>query len=556
VGALRDIYSRLGKVEKLARQALSLVYSDPTWSTQAAWHINFDGGNDRSDGKTQATALLTLGELFRRVGRNFRPPQDVDIYLYGDNKPTDPWDAEWSCSVIRGNIFVYPIPPIYPLRQVRVHAMTPVTYYAGAFTAVQTADWSTNAPYVVTDVNNKGANETPPVPPPNDQVYWYNQQIDWNNLPRGGNHDQQRIRITSGPRAGAVAWTASANLAAYGIFGGGQNGAIRTSNWCISVPFGYTAGFVTVGITPVVPQVGDPYVVEDLQLLYIDRLVMKGNGDFAGSGIAFNGFNFRLVNGGDSQNPSNQPPIEVAGGSIVFVDCNFDFGVNVFNGLTTFAAFSYFVNCSGIDGIFVAGGGVCYVDAGQYHLALGAAAGATMIPDGDVMITTGAFYVQRSGQIWISSAQVWDLPGHARKAGVMCFDYGTAYFFGNGSFYGTNRLWGIDQTGQGPPFVSGRAYAIAAFDNGRFFYNPDVPNIQNLMTIDGRAKWFGIGLSWTRGETAQTTDPVSGALTTFRDTTKAKFFTTVVGDGFGGRAIDLDTGALMAPYTSPTKPTA
>lgn len=536
-----------------------MVYRDPTWLTQTAWHVDFDHGNDANDGKTQATALLTLKQLFFRVGREFRPEQDVDIYLYGNNKPTDPWDTEWSFNAPRSPVF-YPPPaaPLYPFRQIRVHAMSRRVYYTGVFSAVQIADWTTNTPYLVTDVNMKGANETPPVPPPNDTDFWYNQQLNWFDQPRGTNHDQQRCRITSGPRANAVAWTASANLGAYGIIGGGQNGIIRTSNWCLSVPFGYTAGYVTVGVTPVVPQAGDHYVVEELQLLYLDRLISRGNGDLWGSGLAFNGFNFRLVNGGDSQAPSNVPPLTIFGGSAVFIECNFDFDLNVGGGgSATFAAFSYFINCSGIDGIFISGGGsVCYVDAGQYHLALGAADGATMITDGDVMITTGAIYTQRNGQVWVGSTQIWDLPGHARKAGVMCFDHGTTFFFGNGSFYNTNRLWGIDQTGVGPPFVSGRAYAIAAFDGGRFFYNPDVPGIQNMMTIDGRAKWFGIGLSWTRGETAQTIDPVTGALTTFRDTTKARFFDTVAALGFGGRAIDLDTGGLIAPYTSPTKPTA
>lgn len=526
-------------------------------AVQPEWHINFDTGNDKADGSSISSALLTLGELFRRLPSTTVFENDVDIYLYGHNKPTDPWNTEWSQSVPRSSvIFVYPTPPIYTLRQVRVHAMTPRQFYAGTFTAVQVMDWTTNTPYVITDTNAKGLKQTPPVPAPHDQDYWWNPQIDWNGNPRGSNHDQQRVRISGGPRAGAVSWTASANLAGYGIFGGGQNGAIRMSNFCISDPFGYTSGYVTVGITPVIPQPGDPFVVEDLQLLYVDRIITRGNGDFTGSGLAFNSFNFRCINGGDSQNPSNEPVFIVNGGSMVFVNCNFDFGVDLSNGEVTFAAFSYFVNCSGIDGIFISGGGVCYVDAGQYHLALGANLGATMIPDGDVMITTGAFYAGRAGSIWISSAQVWDTPGHSRKAGVLCFDGGTAIFAGNASFYGTNRLWGIDQTGVGPPFTSGRAYAIAAFDGGRFLYDKTVPNIQNMMTIDGRSKFFGIGLSWTRGETAQTIDPATGALSNFRDTTKANLFASYASGGFGGRAIDLETGGLIGPSTSPTAPTA
>lgn len=515
------------------------------WRAQTVWHVDFANGNDLNDGLTFATALKTWGQLYARLGADFAPTANVDIYLYNDNEPIDPIKVDgWSVSVPRGAIFVYPTPPDYPLVQIRVHAMTPRTYYTGALTGVQAAAFATNTPYVLTDVNMKGANETPPVPPPNDQVFWYNQTIDWNNLVRAGNHDQQRIRISGGPRSGAVCWTSPGNLLAFAIFGSGANGAIRTGNVGISVPFGYTQAYTTVGITAVVPQVADPYVVEDLQLLYIDRLVMKGNGDLGGCGIAFNGFRFRLVNGGDSQNPSNNPLIMQDGGSIVFVECAFDFAVAVRG--SSFGAFVYFVNCSTIDGISSSGPGFVYVDAGVHHLGLVAGDESIMIHDADVATETGAIYAQGTGQAWIGSAQIWDLPGHSRKAGIMCHDGGTVFFLGNGSLYGTNRLWGVDQTGQ-------RAYAIAAFNDGHFYYNDAVANIQNLMTIDGVVKWFGIGISWTRGETAQSVD-TAGALTTFRDTTKAKFFDTVANGGFGGRAIDLDTGGRIAPITSPTEP--
>lgn len=562
MSAIRDIVSRLSRVEKLARRILGMVYRDPAWATQLAWHVDFDSGNDTADGKTHATALKTWAQLRYRLGDSYKAPvgQYVDIYLYGHNNPHDPVSINgWDCSVPRSDtIYIYPIPPNYALTQVRVHAMTPRVYYTGVMQAVQVANYLTNTPYVITDTNMKGANQTPPVPPPNDQTYWYNQDIDWNGLPRGGNHDQQRIRITGGPRAGAIAWTSPGNLQGAGVFGGGQNGSLRTGNFGISVQFGYTQDYQTVGITAVIPQAGDPYVVEDLQLLYVDRIIAAGNGDVGGSGIAFNGFQMRLVNGGDSQNPSNQPPIAAAGGSIVFVECQFDFTLDMATnaGIGEGGSFTYTLNCSTIDGIFASGPGFNYVDAGVHHLALFASESAIMLIDADAMLETGSIYAARSGEAWISAAQVWDLPGHARKAGVMCQARGTAYFFGNGSLYGTNRLWGVDQTGGGVLYNPGRAYAIATFDGGQFFYNDAVANIKDLMTIDGHVEWFGIGLSWTRGEKALTTDPATGLPSTLRTTSKALFFETYANGGFGGRAIDLDTFGMIGPITSPTQPTA
>lgn len=532
----------------------TLFFHAIQWQNRATWHIDFDNGDDWAVGLTQATAIKTFAELYRRVGFDLRPEQSIDIYCYGDNKPTDPFYVDgWSTSVPRGPVSPFPNPPNYVLRQIRVHGPTPRVYYTGAITAIQLADWTTNTPFVVTDVNAIGSNQTPPVPPPNQNAYWYNPTIDWNGVVRGNNHDQQRIRIISGPRVNAVAWTASANLGA--IFGGGGGGAIRTSNWCIAVPFGFTPNFAEVGVTAVVPQIGDAFVVEELGLLYLDRLIMKGNGDYDGSGIALQDFNLRLVNGGDSQNPSNQSPIVVDGGSIVFVNCNFDFATVVVN-RSGFGAFSYFVNCSGIDGINAQGTGFCYVDAGLYHLQLAAFESAWMMIDADAMIMTGAIYAGRDAYVFPNAAQVWDLPGHSRKAGVMCSDYGTVFFVGNTSFYGTNRLWGVDQTGGGVIYNPGRAYGIAAFDNGRFLYDPSVPNFQNMLTIDGHVQWFGIGRSWLNGEKAVSVDPTTMLPTTLRDTSKANFFATIAAGGFGGRAVDPETGGLIAPYTSLTAPTA
>lgn len=534
----------------------TLFFHAIQWKSRAVWHIDFANGDDWNSGLTQGAAIKTLAELMRRIGDDHTFDQDVDIYCYGDNDPHDPLRIDgWRCCVPRSDTFyIPPTPPGYALRQIRFHAMSPRTYYTGSFTALQAMDWTTNTPYVVTDTNMLGSNQVPPVPPPNDTAFWYNQQLDWFDRVRGTNHDQQRIRITSGPRAGAVAWTAAANLGV--IFGGGGGGAIRTSNFGVAVPFAYTAQFATLGVTAVVPQVGDPYVVEELPLIHIDYLVMGGSNDYGGSGIAFNGFNFRAINGGDSQNTSNQPTLTVDGGSIAFVDCNFDFSVAI--SIVPNGSFAWFVNCSTIDGISALGGdaGFCYVDAGQHHLNLTATNGAIMIIDADAMITTGSIYAIRMGQVWPMSCQVWDLPGHNRKAGVMCYDHGTVTYFGAGSIYGTTRLWGIDQTGSGPPFVSGRAYAIAALDGGRFLYDSSVANIQNQMTIEGRSKFFGIGRSWENGETAVSIDPTTMLPTTLRDTTKANLFATIGAGGFGGRAVDPQTGGLIGPVTSPTQPTA
>lgn len=517
---------------------------------QPEWHVNFDTGDDLADGSTASLAIKTLDELFRRLPEGTEFKNDVDIYLYGDNNPTDPWSTRWKTNVPTSLpvVFIYPAAPGYTLRQVRVHTMSAKAYYSGAMTSVQTMDPPTNRPYVISDLNAKGVNQTPPIAPPSDQVFWYNSTIDWFGRVRATNHGEQRARITTGPRAGAVAWLNPGNLGA--LFGGGNDSHIRTSNWAVSIPFGYTPDFVTVGVTAVVPQVGDAYVIERLPLLYVDKIHAQGNSDNGGSGIAFNGFNMRLVNGGDSQNPSTQPPIVQDGGSIVFTECTFDFVIQTL-GTGAGGSFIYFLNCNGIDGIAAAGPGFVFVDAGNYHLSLNASMSAVLELDADVFVETGTINASGGGQVWINTAQVHDQPGHGIKAGVVAaggtLAGGTVYFFSAG-FYGNSRLWGQDQTGT-------RKYGIAAWDGGRFFWDSTMSGatLAARITIAGVVKDFNIGLSHLNGDQAVSVDPTTKLPTALRACTYDNLFNKTIGQGgFGLRAVDFETGSLIAPFTDPT----
>jgi hypothetical protein len=522
------------------------------FTAQTTWHIDFVNGNDENDGLLQGTALKTLREHRRRVGVRWEPPVGgADIYLYGSNDPNDPWRSEFYCPVHRiPNPAPAPQPTNYPLTQIRVHAMTPRVYYSGTLTGVTqpVRNYPNDTPWLLTDTNMLGANQTPPVAPPHDVDYWYNQTLDWNGNVRQGNHSEQRIRITGGPRAGAICWTVPGNLGSFNVPGSGANGIIRTSNPAIPVPFAYTANFAQVGVTDVIPQIGDPYVVEDLQLLFVDHIISRGNGDYNGSGIAFNGFRIRTIMGGDSQSPATQPVIVHDGGSVAFVACGFDFVTEIAAGASPNPdSFGYILNCDCVDSWIGVGPGFLYVESGACHLGIIASDGAVMPLDADTLVQTGIIMAQKGGQIWLTRAQVWDYPGHAIKAGVVAQYSGFVFFFTSG-FYGAGRAWGSDQTNQ-------RKYGIAAIDNGHLRF--ETAYTSSMISLSGVVKDISIGHSDDFGEKAVTLDPVSGAMSILLDLTYDNFFNkTLAQGGFGGpgdgHIIDLETGSKICHILSQT----
>ena len=497
---------------------------------QAVWHIDFDNGNDINTGFTQSTAIKTFAEFMRRVGDNFAPQQNVDVYCYGDNKQTDPL-------CIRNWCIISPDPSVI-LRQVRFHQMTPAIYYSGSFSAVQTRVASTNTPWVVTDTNNIGANQTPPATGPQASERWHNPL----KTPFGAfrNSDFQRMRIVGGARNGAMAWTAVANGVGFNR-PWALNGNMRTSTWNIPVPFGVTQSPpFSYGSTIVTPQIGDNYVVERLGKLYVNCIEVHGNEDGFGSGVAFHGFDVYLTHGFDSQENFNAPNFRALGASIFWESCFFEWAVTFESSLGG-ESFNYFLNCAGIDGFSTRGGFSNYVELGVSHLQVHASgSNAVLIVDGDHMVITGIIWAQNGGRVSVGSCGVWDQSGHSYKAGFFAENGGIILFTGSDS-YGINKLYGTDDAG------ATRKYGGAVFNGGRFEVTVAMrPNVH----IAGIVKDFCIGLSDTRGDVAVTvdysTDPPT--ITTKRACTWDNLFVqSIAGGGFGGRVIDLETGSVMQP---------
>lgn len=527
MSALREIFSRLAKVEKIARLAFSLAYVNPTWQTQSEWHVDFDNGSNIADGRTRATAIRTMAELFKRVGPRFSPKQDVTIFTYGTHKPEDLFTMTWDISSpspgggpggaaggVRRKVIMKPGDPLPAIS-------------SGTFTAIQVRVRATNTPYVMTDANRANWFRTgdfvcPPFAYP---------EAGCKNQAQGG-IDFQRIRINGGPRDGAIAYTAAANLG--NAFGGGTNGSIRTSNWFIS-------NQSLLANTQVVPQVGDQYEVQVQPVLFMSGIDITGNDPNYGSGFYIQDYDIYFNRSFDSRTGSESFGVITRNASFVATSCLFEGDINV---CTLGQNFVYFQNCAAIDTIFATNGFGNYVDGGLYHLGLGGIGGGSLTIAGEVFLETGLVLAggnQGAGNANIYSAAIFDQPGHSYKAAILADDCGII-FIGPFDFYGANYVWGQDQTGT-------RKFGMAVQDGGHIGIDPTYPLPQ--ITVAGVLKDFSIGRSESRNNQARTYDDTIPGFTTLRDCTYDNLFNkTIVQGGFGGHIVDLETGGVIGFVTS------
>lgn len=509
-------------------------YHHPEWLSRAIWHIDFNSGNDEADGYTLGTAIKTFAELLRRLGDDFTPQQDVDIYCHGDNLVSDPLR-------IFGWRIITPIPTL-SVRRVKFHGST-TTYYTGTFTAIQAMNRATNTPFVITDTNMIGSNQSPPIGVPNNNVYWYNPIPDPFGTPRATNRDFQRLRISSGPRVNAVSWTAAANLSTGGFFGSGANGAIRTSNWLIPDPLNF-------GTTAIIPQVGDHYVVEKLSKLYVDHVEITGNDDSFGAGLFFYDFDIYLTHGYDSQQVGNQNHWVAAGGSLTWTNCFHESVVAVSN--ISAGSYTYSLNSAALDSYTITSGFYNYLDGGLVHLGIIASEGATLILDAAAMVETGTLGAITGGTLAISDACSFDQPGHGLKAGVFAgggnFPAPGTVFVSSGNLYGISALWGNDPTGT-------RSFGVNVQDGGRFVIDPLV-NKANI-TITGINSDFCIGMSDKNGNRASGINSATKTLTSPRNCSWDNLFNkTIAQGGFDGRVVDLETMSFIGPLITITDQTS
>ena len=460
------------------------LYIDPSNSTGNA--------SDTHVGDDPTKPIATCAELTARTQNLNVSKANLDIYFLSSNSNADPLRID--------RLGIYSPNPLTTQRRVTLHLPSPTSYGSGTFSAVQVLDRGLNQAYIVTDAAQS----------------WTNPKPD----PLGGarGKDFQRVRISGGPRDGARAWTAQANNPLVG-------GAMRTSNWNIPDP-------VALATTPIIPASGDAYVLEYLPTLYIDRIHVVGNGDSFGSGFYMQGADAYLVHGFDSQEVGNEMQIIQDGACIVLTDCLFECDLQPQSRAA--GSFIYTQNCASIDALLFIRGGMLsnFVDAGLYHLALGAAGtGAGVYLSADPMVETGAVLASGGATVLAGTVGVFEGNGHTQHGGVICDDGDVRMsvdFYGNQGIYGTGTA------------VVGGDYpvGVALANDGHLLHNDT-----DLGTLTIKGSDPDHDFSIDNSLTARTFDSVVGQATPMHDCTYANLVDPSIATGFNKLAILPDKGS-------------
>lgn len=378
----------------------NLVYDGTQWTpltvaasaAQTTWYIDPVSGSDSNSGLTSGTAIKTLAEFHKRTqfGNVWTVTTNVNINFISYPPVTDPLRLVLSFT---------------GTQVVSVFGPTLTTNSSGTFTGVTARNRATNTPYEVADGTVVTTGDV-----------------------------AKRIRIASGPRAGAQAWVAKSTGA----------GLRRTSEWCTwADPF---------TPTPIVPQVGDAYVIESSStqcpLAFIEVIRSSGYGVFPSAPqLTFTNMDFTPA-------VANSVPDLVNDGSfLTFFNCRFTDGE--WNVLTksrsgdNSSSSTFFGNCcignTGINNLFFIQGSISEnflwagVGFGQ-AVARGGSGGVNIDLD---YLTQGNFSppaAVQGGQLAICTMGVMD---SIEQACVIIEDALVALTSDFGSFiYSTPALWG------------------------------------------------------------------------------------------------------------------
>lgn len=493
--------ARLERVEVQITRAIAAINNSTDalnsfFGQYTEWHVDFDNGNDAALGSTRATAIKTLGELVRRVGYNaVFHKHDVTIYTYGTHQADDALHVNWA---------IFSPNDWSEQRKVYFKHERPAPAHTGTFTAVQARNPATNTPFKVTDPTNtwpklQAVPRQVPPPPLNTSDGWW-------------------LEITSGPRAGAAAWTAQANDPIVG-------NTIRTTTWAKLPP----ASSPFDGLSLLVPQVGDAYAMYQLPRLFIDHIIVSGQETNTFSGLYFEGYSIYPNYGFDTQMTARYQMFHCIGqGHISLRGCAI-MGSSWFAAPGSWHYATYLCNCWGVDAA-VQSGALMLVDAGACHLGWYATHHAWVVLDAGALALTGTPGATEGGTIFIADACQFGLPGHNPGAAFRSTTKGIIYYPWP-SFYGANAWWGVPNTQYG---------AIAEADGDLI-----VTSTAGI-TITGNDGDFCIGPVQTPGApaTAFALDAATGLpIAPKRNCTWANLAASVAAGGFNYIAVDPLSGS-------------
>jgi len=410
---LRTVETQLARVNATLNSSTDVLNS--YFSQYTEWHVDFNNGNDSAPGNTRATAIKTLRELVRRVGYNAVFHQhDVTIYTYGTHQADDALHIDWA--IFSPNDWSVQ-------RKVLFKHERPAPVHTGTFTAIQARNPATNTPFKVTDPTNAWPLIQPvprqdPPPPLNTRDGWY-------------------LEITSGPRAGAAAWTVQGNDPIVGS-------AIRTSTWAKLPP----ASSPFDGLTLLTPQVGDTYAMYQQPRLFIDHIIVSGqetSNTF--SGLYFEGYSIYPNYGFDTQKTARYQMFHCIGEGHISLRACAIMGSSWFAAPGSWHYATYMCNCWCVDAC-VQSGAVMLVDAGACHLGWYATHHAWVYLDAGALGLTATPGATDGGALFIADACQFGKPGHDPGAGFRSTTKGIIYYPWP-SFYGANAWWGRPDTQYG-----------------------------------------------------------------------------------------------------------
>lgn len=393
------------------------------YASQATWYVDVLNGNDANDGLTLITALASHEEIRRRIG-SATINRTVTINIANDMGATQPI-----------NVFFN----IGPSGRLNYFGVGQTVLFTGAFTAVTAINRGTNSAMIVADSS---------IP------------TSWtaSNMINTVNSTARRIRITSGARAGALSW-------------GALDLGTKQANTC---NFALPSGFPP---TQILPQVGDPYVVE--QLTRVQEVNLRSNAGCATAQppwITFNDLDFRATVAGTSFRPvadvltgSIQPCVSFAGCAIGF------FGLASSNLMAC-------VQCR-------VGGNIYHHTTGTLGISGGLILSQMFIHPG-AFVQLGFDALVQSVNIVVDGVLTYDSfcvqNAPAGNSGVLIRNGGNA--FANDALYaqaGSQQIYG----------AANARYGIECFANGSLVYStsgtkPSITGALNDTFIGGAAKAY------------------------------------------------------------------
>jgi len=465
VDSVRDIFV-LDKTSVLVADGITIItptvgpgrwirknLGDAVWRKQAAWNIDALLGNDENVGSTALTALKTHGELERRWGIGGRILQSTTVTILSNLPSTD---------ALRVVVF---------LEQgvVLTYLSTPTTVRAGVFTGVTVRNRATNQPYEVADVG----------------VLNWLVDVD------------QHLRITGGPNIGATMWVMK-DL--------GASVARITEPALTNIFF----------VIPVVPVIGDPYVIETFKELFITEIKISSDV----SNLA--AFPFALF-----QNLKVK-----AGGGFGFTVVVGDSGVPIFHdilweaftvqqgfGAGGFIPYTNNYWLPVISGLAVAGG-QALVDAGGNRSGVSAIIGGQIHLDSDHLVSGfGAITSQQGGMLSVGAAGFFDV-----VASGFSNPFGSGIYLRKSTFdqgfanLGVRVIWGAGNAGYGMHSTEGVDAGV------NVSIGPFVTGALGDFSINGTT-------------TSRAFDNALGSLTTLRANTWVNFKAAIAGPvGMSGNA--------------------